>query len=594
MLAINVLAAVLMSQTPHTFSHDKTGFLLDGKPFVVISGEMHYLRVPRIYWRDRMKKARAMGLNTICTYVFWNAHESKPGRFDFSGNLDLKAYIQTAQEEGLFVIVRPGPYVCTEWDLGGIPAWLLKDPKTVIRTMDPTYLAAADRYLKRVGQEIKPMLVKNGGPVIMAQVENEYGSFGSDHTYMAWVRDTMKTAGFDCTLFTSDGPGENMLKGGTLPDCLSVVNFGGGAESAFKEFDKFRQDVPRMCGEYWCGWFDHWGKDHATTGAEGHVKDIDYMLGNGISMNFYMFHGGTNFGFMAGANGGKNEYNCDVTSYDYDAPLDEAGRPTKKFFAFREAIQRHVKTKLPDLPAEPGTIEIGRFPVDPVATLFDSLPRPATKPQPVPMEALDQSYGFTLYETSVSGPAKGTLKLASLRDMATVFVNGKLAGTIERRLKQDSIEITIPDGIGQLRILVENQGRVNFGRDFGLERKGISGASLDGKELSGWKIYPLPFERGPRPKKSDDSASLPTFFTGSFNLNTVGDTFLDMRGWNKGLVWVNGNNLGRFWRIGAQQSLFLPASFLRRGNNDVVALEIYPDGARSIVGRKEPVYERPR
>lgn len=589
-----LLLAIGMKQA-HTFGFDDKGFLMDGRPFTIMSGEMHYPRIPRPYWRDRLKKAKAMGLNTVCTYVFWNAHEAKRERFDFSGNLDIKTFCRTAQEEGLYVIVRPGPYVCTEWDFGGLPAWLLKNPKTVVRSQDPVYLEAAKRYLNRIGQELAPLMLKKGGPIIMAQVENEYGSYGSDHTYMGWVRDTMKDSGFDCQLYTSDGSLDYMLKGGTLPDLPSVINFGGDAEKEFQNFAKFRQNVPRMVGEYWCGWFDHWGKDHATTSAAEHAKELDWMLSNGISFNLYMFHGGTNFAFTAGANGGKNDYNADTTSYDYDAPLDEAGRPTAKYLAFQEVIRKHNKSALlPVLPPTQPLITIGRFPLEPIGSMFDVLPRPIPSAKPLNFEAFDQAYGWALYETTVSGPIEGMLDLSDLRDYALVYLDNRLVGRIDRRENKSSCPIRVSGGSHKLRILVENLGRVNFGREFGLERKGFSSASMAGTELAGWTIYPMPFERVPKPKMGDVTLNTPTYFTGTFDLKSTGDTFLDMRGWSKGVVWVNGYNLGRFWKIGAQQSLYLPGCWLKKGTNEIVALELDPDGARSVRGVTNQIFERPK
>ncbi|RYG40916.1 beta-galactosidase, partial [bacterium] len=339
----------LPPQTP-SFEVSGSEFRLDGKRFVIHSGEMHYPRVPRPYWRDRMKKMKAMGLNTLCTYVFWNLHEAKEGKFDFTGDLDLAAYLKMAQEEGLMVILRPGPYICTELDFGGYPAWLLKNRETRVRSLDPTFKNAAGRYLDRVGTLARPFLRKNGGPIIMAQVENEYGSYGADHEYMTWCRDRMKWAGFDCQLMTSDGPGEGNLKGGMVDGAVATVNFGGGAPGAFDALQKLRPGSPRMIGEYWFGWFDHVGKRHHTTAVEPHLEDLRWCLKNRVSFNLYMFHGGSNFGFMPGANGSGETYDLDSQSYDYDAPLDESGRPTAKFFAVRKLIEEETRMALPPIP----------------------------------------------------------------------------------------------------------------------------------------------------------------------------------------------------------------------------------------------------
>ena len=339
---VPLLPAAVAPPAPHTFGYAGEHFLLDGKPFVITSGEMHYPRVPQPYWRDRMRKMRALGLNTLCTYVFWNLHEPEPGKFDFIGNLDVAEYIRAAQGEGLWVILRPGPYVCSEWDFGGLPSWLLSAPDLKVRTTDPRFLEAAAKYMKRVGEQLAPLQITRGGPLIMVQVENEYGSFGGDHDYMNAIRRIIRDAGFEVTLYTADGPEKSMLEGGTLPDLPAAINFGQGVPSAeFAKFAGFRQGVPRMCGEYWAGWFDHWGERHRTTSPEGAAQGLDWMLSRGISANVYMFHGGTSWGFMSGANFDGN-YQPDVSSYDYDAPLDEAGRPTRKFFLMRETIEKYL------------------------------------------------------------------------------------------------------------------------------------------------------------------------------------------------------------------------------------------------------------
>src|SRR5215471_3248160 len=368
----------------HSFGWKDDHFILDGKPFQIISGEMHYPRIPRQYWRDRMRKARAMGLNTICTYIFWNLHEPKPGQFDFSGNLDVAAFVRTAQEEGLWVIIRPGPYICTEWDFGGLPSWLLATPDMKVRSADPKFLAAADSYIKRVGKQLEPLQITKGGPIIMTQVENEYGSFGKDRTYMTAVKEMIRNAGFDVTLYTSDGSGANNLAGGKLPDVLSVINFGAGNPAGeFANFAKFRQNVPLMCGEYWIGWFDHWGETHHTVTPQRASDGLDWMLSRGISVNLYMFHGGTTFGFMNGANN-QRVYEPDISGYDYDSPLDEAGRPTPKFFALREVIKKYLPkdVTLPAVPEPLPMIEIPKIQFKESASLFDLPGKPIKSDDP--------------------------------------------------------------------------------------------------------------------------------------------------------------------------------------------------------------------
>ena len=365
-----------MPQQAHSFRVEGNQFLLDGQPFQIVSGEMHYARIPRAYWRDRLQKARAMGLNTISTYVFWNLHEPKQGIYDFSGQLDVAEFVREAQQEGLHVILRVGPYVCSEWDLGGLPSWLLADPKMELRSERQDFPRPVGEWLARLGKELAPLQVTHGGPIIAVQVENEYGSFGADSVYMGRIRDLIKQAGFDgALLYTADGPSE--LTHGTLPDLPAVVNFGpGDAKSAFAALRAYRPGAPMMSGEYWDGWFDHWGEPHNVTNTRQQAQELQWMLSRGYSVNLYMFEGGTSFGFMAGANYSKS-YEPDTTSYDYDAPLDEAGRPTPKFFAFQNVIRRYLhKVDFPPLPAPIPIVEIPKFKLDDTSSLWASLGSP--------------------------------------------------------------------------------------------------------------------------------------------------------------------------------------------------------------------------
>ncbi|HJV49336.1 MAG TPA: beta-galactosidase family protein [Geothrix sp.] len=593
-----LLCALALAQTgfagapkPASFKVQGDQFLLDGKPFVIRSGEMHYPRVPRAYWRDRMRKMRAMGLNTLCTYVFWNLHEPQPGHFNFSGDLDLAAYLRTAQEEGLKVILRPGPYICTEWEFGGLPAWLLKEPGLKVRTADPRFLTAAARYLKRVGQEVDSLQTDRGGPILMVQVENEYGSFGKDVAYKQAIRKAIEDAGFRVQLYTSDGPGQDMLAGGTFPDLPPTVNLGAGPEcaEAFAELDKFRTGTPKMCGEYWAGWFDHYGKPHHTTDAKEGTEGLKWMLQRGISFNLYMFHGGTNFGFMNGANW-TGRYAPDTTSYDYDVMLDEAGRPTPKFFAYREAIRPFLAKgeTLPDLPAPLPMIEVPAFRFTESAPLAQLLKAPAHAEAPLAMEVLDQGYGYVLYRHPVAGPAKDVLEVGDVRDYAVVLQGGHRFGSLDRRLRQSCLDVDLASG-EPLEILVENTGRINFDQAMLGERKGILGkVSLGGHELKGWDCFSLRLSdlSGLRFARGDLSA--PAFHRATFNLQAAGDTFLDLRGWGKGQVFVNGRNLGRHWNLGPMDTLYCPASFLKVGANEVIVLELEPSAQREMQGLAQP------
>ncbi|MGH9480068.1 MAG: glycoside hydrolase family 35 protein, partial [Terriglobales bacterium] len=504
------LASQRAGAASHRFEAASDGFRLDGRPFILRSGSMHYPRVPRPYWRDRMRKLRALGLNTVCTYVFWNLHEPRPGEFDFTGNLDLAEYIRTAQRAGLFVILRPGPYVCTEWDFGGFPAWLLAPPAMQVRSRDPRFLQAAGRYLTRVGREVGALQVDRGGPIILAQVENEYGSYGSDHVYLGAIRDLMLEAGFTVPLFTSNGPGQRMLQSGSLDGLTSVINFGDTDDPApaFAELAKFRATGPRMCGEYWDGWFDHWGERHHTTSPARAASGVDWMLSHGCSFNLYMAHGGTSFGFMAGANFGRR-YQPDVTSYDYDAPIDEAGRPTPKFHALRAVIAKHLgpAERLPALPAPLTGISVPAFTLAEAAPLAQLWRAPHRTPTPLTMEALGQAYGLIWYRAPVAEAASGQLEITELRDYARLYQGGTLLGTLDRSLGQRSLAVDLSAGI-PLDIIVENMGRINFGPKLPDNQQGITASvTLNGAPLGPWEIVPLPltplaglrFGRGPAP-----------------------------------------------------------------------------------------------
>ena len=555
------------AQNRHSFGVDGANFVLDGKPFLIRSGEMHYPRVPREYWRDRMRKMRALGLNTLCTYVFWNLHEPRPGQFDFSGNLDLAEYLRTAQQEGLFALLRPGPYICSEWDFGGLPAWLLADPDMHVRTADPKFLAAATRYIERVGKEAAGLEVAKGGPILSVQVENEYGSFGKDHVYTEAVRKMIVDAGFTGSLYTADGSGAQQLSGGALDGVTAVINFGDTAnvEREFANLAKFRPNGPRMNGEYWCGWFDHWGEKHHTTTAEKSAAGVEYMISRGISFNLYMVHGGTSRGFMSGANG-ANPYQPDTSAYDYDSPINEAGRPTAKFRAMRDVIRKYLPAgeTIPEIPTNsPPIAAIPRFELTQSALLTARLPQPHKSDRPVTMESLGQSYGLMLYRTRIATALKGTLEVADARDFTIVSVNGEAVGALDRRLRQSTIPIDLPAG-ATLDLLVENMGRINFGAQLVADRKGILGKiSVDGQELTGWESSPLPLEDPQRWPFGAKPVTGPALYRGTFQVPTPADTFLDMRGWNKGVVYVNGHNLGRYWKIGPQQTLFVPAPWLK-------------------------------
>jgi beta-galactosidase len=581
-----MLLSVLAAFAAHSFAAVGDHFELDGKPFVIHSGEIHYPRIPEAYWRQRLHMARAMGLNTVCTYAFWNLHEPKPGQWNFSGNRNIAKFVRIAGEEGLKVIVRPGPYICTELDFGGLPAWTLKDRSMRVRSRDPKFMALTQAYFSRLGKELSPLLIQNGGPIIMTQVENEYGSYGADHEYMAGVRDALVRAGFTGQLFTSDGPGQNMLSGGTLPGIPATVNFGGGAEGAFRELAKFRTEPhPRMIGEYWAGWFDQWGKRHNRSSVQNNLKDLEWCLQNGVSFNLYMFHGGTNFAFMPGSNGNANTYDVDVTSYDYDSALDESGLVTPKYNAFRELLAKYSAEPLPPVPPTPKPIKVAAVQLMEAQYLKPS-EAAITSPQPLSFEDLDQDYGLIGYSTTAHQAGRLTLTVHRLMDYATVYVDGQRIGTMDRRKGQKSIELEVRDG-SRIELLVEGMSRVNFGGALPDERKGIEGpVTLGGTTLEGWKHerYTLAppkagawFSPGNQNRTQPER---PLYYRGKLQVEEPGDTFLDLRGFNKGFVWVNGHNLGRFWKIGPQQTLYLPGDWLKKGANEVV---VFDEGPRTSV-----------
>ncbi len=588
---LSFAGAATAVQQPHVHSIrvEKGQFILDGKPFQIISGEMHYARIPRAYWRDRLQKARAMGLNTISTYVFWNLHQPKLGIYDFTGQLDVAEFVREAQQEGLYVILRPGPYICSEWDLGGLPSWLLTDPTIRLRSNQEDFLGPAEKWLKRLGRELAPLQVARGGPIIAVQVENEYSSFGDDRAYMSHIRDMIVEAGFDgAILYTADGPSE--LPRGALPGLPAAVNFGpGDAEPAFEALRKFRPSGPLMAGEYWDGWFDHWGETHNVTDAKQQARELDWMLSSGYSVNLYMFEGGTSFGFMAGANYEK-AYQPDTTSYDYDAPLDEAGQPTPKYFLFRDVIARRLRgASLPPIPRAIPVIQIPAFKLTDTASLWNNLGQPIRSSQPESMEALGQACGYILYRTHISGPIKGTLEIKDVRDYGAVFVNQNPVGKVDRRLHQIQIPIQIPAGSNSLDILVENLGRINFGPEISDDRKGLIGSvTLDGRVLSGWEIYSLPMKDPTSLAFRTAPAQAPAFYRGTFTLTRTGDTFLDVGRLGMGVAWLNGHNLGRFWNIGPQQTLYVPGVWLKKGPNELIVFDLQDDSGATLAGRQHP------
>jgi beta-galactosidase len=570
--------SLFAQQATHVFSLGDADFLLDGKPLQIISGEIHYPRVPKEAWRQRLQMAKAMGLNTISTYVFWNLHEPLKGKYDFTGNNDVAAFVKIAQEEGLWVILRPSPYVCAEWEFGGYPFWLQNEKGLVVRSKDAKYLEAYKNYIDQVGKQLAPLQINHGGNILMVQVENEYGSYGSDKEYLDINRKMFIQAGFDGLLYTCDPAGD--LVKGHLPGLLTAVN---GLDDPAKVKKLIRENNngkgPFMIAEWYPAWFDWWGTKHHTVPAEQYVKRLDSVLAAGLSINMYKFHGGTTRGFMNGANFKDiSPYEPQISSYDYDAPLDEAGNATAKFMKFREVIQKHLPAGkiLPAVPAKKPVIQIPLIQLTQQCDLFKMLPSPVIANDPLSFEDLKQAYGFVLYQTVTEGNVSGILKIKDLRDYGIVFVNGKRVGILDRRLNQDSMTLQLPAGKVRLDILVENMGRINFGPYLLKNKKGITEkVTLNNKEMKGWKMYQLPLNDINAFSFTDQALSegVPVLKKGSFEITEIGDTYLDMRNWGKGIVWVNGHNLGKYWSIGPQQTIYLPAEWLKKGKNEITIFE---------------------
>jgi beta-galactosidase GanA len=586
-LAVLALASGLGAQQ-RTFRLGESDFLLNGKPFRIMAGEIHYQRIPREYWADRLLKLKAAGLNTVGTYVFWNALEPEPGRWDLAGGNDLAAFIRTAQRAGLWVIVRPGPYACAEWDFGGLPAWLLRTPDIKVRCSDPRYLAACESYVLKLAEVLRDLQVHRGGPVLMVQVENEYGSYGNDRGYMEALKGFWEKGGLEVPLFTADGATPYMLEAGTLPGAAIGLDPGTN-EKDFAEAARLGRGVPIFCSELYPGWLTHWGEPWARVKTEEFLPDLRWLLDNGKSFSLYMFHGGTNFGFTAGANF-SDKYQPDVTSYDYDAPLDEAGRPTPKYGAIRDLLARYQPkgVTLPPLPEPLPFITVPAIALEETASVFDNLPTAVRSAQPAPMEAYGQRSGFILYRTRLLGHRGGKLTATDLHDYATVFADGRYLGTIDRTKGESSLDIPKAEPANQaLDILVEAMGRINYGPRL-LDRKGITDrVTLNAMTLMGWDVHLLPMDEdfmggirfGRRPAERPGN-----FFRGAFDLQKVGDTYLDMSGWKKGVVWVNGHNLGRYWEIGPQKRLYCPAPFLKAGTNEIIVFDLHALRAAPIAG----------
>ena len=578
-----------------TFEVGQKTFLLDGQPFVVKAAEMHYPRIPRPYWEHRIRMCKALGMNTICIYVFWNIHEQREGEFNFTDNNDVAAFCRLAQKNGMYVIVRPGPYVCAEWEMGGLPWWLLKKKDIRLREQDPYFMERVKLFEQKVGEQLSPLTIQNGGPIIMVQVENEYGSYGEDKPYVSEIRDCLRGIyGSELTLFQCDWS-SNFEKNG-LDDLVWTMNFGTGAniDQQFRRLGELRPDSPKMCSEFWSGWFDKWGAQHETRPAKDMVDGMDEMLSKGISFSLYMTHGGTSFGHWAGAN--SPGFAPDVTSYDYDAPINEYGQVTPKYWELRQMMQKYSNQKLPTVPKPAAPIiTIPRFELTEFVPLLQANGKEESGTIRT-FEEMDMGWGTMIYTTKLPEIKAKSILTADFHDFAQVFIDGKYIGKIDRVKNEKSLTLPPVRKDAELAIIVEGMGRINFGRaikDF----KGIIGeltitSEYDNMETT-WK--PLQWSNTAiaddydtvvktlalKPLPAGQDILKPGYHRGYFNINKVGDTFLNLETWGKGQVWVNGHAMGRFWSIGPQQTLYIPGCWLKKGKNEIIVLD--------LIGPKEPV-----
>ncbi len=562
-------------------------FLLNGKKVNVYSGVMHYFRMQPEYWEDRLTKLKLCGFNTVETYMCWNLHEPKKGVYDFEGMLDIERYIEIAGKVGLNVIVRPGPYICAEWDFGGLPPWLLADRNIRLRCNNELFKKHVEDWYAVMFDKIRPHLDSNGGNVIMMQVENEYGSFGNDYEYLEFVKELFAKYNMDVLLFTSDGNWCNMLSGGSLPSLYKVLNFGSNAKGAFGALDGFQKDMPLFCGEFWCGWFDHWGEKHHTRNSTSVVKEIEDFIAQDANFNVYMFYGGTNFGFWAGSNFERGKINPTTTSYDYCAFLTEWGDYTPAYHAVREVMHKVQGLEMLPLVDRPKMQNIGVVKMTESAKLFDNLSKIGTKfrsATPESMEYFGQNYGFIYYETKIKGKYQmQPLKINGVHDIAHIYVDDKKVAVFDRNKKTNLLGMNKHqmfiggvDGEKKIGILVDAMGRINYGEKLE-DRKGIESVIFGKQIMFGYDVYCLPMDNLDKLEFTNQMANNePVFVRGTFKANSKDECFVHMDNFGKGNVWINGYNIGRYWtKKGPQKALYIPGSLLNTDKeNEIIIFDI--------------------
>lgn len=589
------------SKTKGSFAIGDKTFMLNNQPFVVKAAELHYPRIPIQYWEHRIQMCKALGMNTICLYVFWNIHEPAEGQYNFTGNNNVAEFCRLAQKNGMYVIVRPGPYVCAEWEMGGLPWWLLKKKDIKLREQDPYFMQRSKMFINQVGKQLADLQITRGGNIIMVQVENEYGSFGTNKPYIANIRDMVKESGFtDVPLFQCDW--SSNFTNNALDDLLWTVNFGTGSniDEQFKLLKQLRPNTPLMCSEFWSGWFDHWGAKHETRSATDLVNGLKQMLDQNISFSLYMTHGGTSFDHWAGANFPNFSPTC--TSYDYDAPISESGKVTPKFFEVRQLLQNYLPAgqTLPQIPDSIPTISIAPFVVNHVAPLFNNLPQPKTSENIQTMEFFDQGWGSILYRTTLkkSNNAQKII-ITNVHDWAQVFVDGKKIGTLSRLRGENSLLLPAVENGAVLDILVEAMGRQNFGKGIydwkGITQKVEIENNTETIELKNWQVFNIDasynFAKNLNYTDTIVTKNTPAFYKANFTINQTGDVFLDMSNWSKGMVWVNGKGLGRYWEIGPQQTLYLPGCWLKQGQNEIIVFDLASPNKNTVQGLRQPILD---